>query len=200
MKLNVAERALVNNPIRVLVQRLYEVPLLQQLGGRVENGRVLEVGCGRGAALPLLLTSFGAASVDGVDLDPEQIARAEKRLRRSDSNRIHLHVAAAERLPFMNATFDAVFDFGSLHHVPAWQTAVAEMSRVLKPGGALFFEEVTRAALERWIYRTLLRHPKDNRFSETDFLDALRHHHLQPDPRIHRLLFDDIFIGVAKRS
>ena len=200
MKLNTAELWLVNNPARALVQRFYEVPLLLRLGGSVENGRVLEVGCGRGAGLPLLLTRFGAAYVHGVDLDPEQIGRAQRRLRGRFGGRIDLRVASVEQLPFADASFDAVFDFGILHHVLVWQSAVAEIARVLKPGGTFFFEEVTRAALQRWSYRTFLKHPKENRFSEAEFLDALRTGGLYPVPEIRRVLFGDIFIGVARRS
>jgi ubiquinone/menaquinone biosynthesis C-methylase UbiE len=199
MKLNTAERLLVNNPARALVQRFYEVPLLRRLGGVVEGGRVLEVGCGQGAGLSLLHREFGAAHVDGVDLDPRQIGRAQRRLRGKYEGSIDLRVASVEQLPFSDATFDAVFDFGILHHVPAWQSGVAEIGRVLKPGGTFFFEEVTRAALDRWIYRTFLKHPKENRFSEAEFLAALRDCGLRPQSEIHRILFGDIFIGVAKR-
>ena len=199
MKLNTAEQWLVNNPARALVQRFYEVPLLRRLGGSVEGGRVLEVGCGRGVGLPLLLTEFGAAHVHGVDLDPRQVTRAQRRLGNKYDGRIDMRVASAEELPFGDASFDAVFDFGILHHVPAWQGAVAEVGRVLKPGGTFFFEEVTREALERWSYRKFLKHPKENRFSEAEFLEALRIKGLRPEAEIHRVLFGDIFIGVARR-
>ena len=117
MKLNSAERWLVNNPARALVQRFYEVPLLRRLGGRVDGGRVLEVGCGRGVALPFLLNGFGALHVCGVDLDPDQVTRAARHLRKYEG-RIDLRVASVEQLPFAEASFDAVFDFGILHHVP----------------------------------------------------------------------------------
>jgi hypothetical protein len=42
-----------------------------------------------------------------------------------------------------------------------------------------FFEEVTSAALGRWSYRTYLKHPKENRFSEAEFKEALRNRGLQ---------------------
>lgn len=199
MKLNTAEQWLVNNPARALVQRFYEVPLLRRLGGSVNGGRVLEVGCGRGIGLPLLLSEFGAAHVHGIDLDPGQVTRARRRLGTKYEGRIDLRVASVEQLPFAGATLDVVFDFGILHHLPVWQRAVAEIGRVLKPGGMFFFEEVTRAAWERWSYRTFLRHPRENRFSEAEFLDALRIQGVQPEAEIHRLLLGNIFIGVARR-
>jgi len=198
MKLNGAERWLVNSHARALVQRFYEMPLLRRLGGTVDGGRVLEVGCGRGVGLPLILESFQAATAHGIDLDPAQIARALRRIKEQYDSRIDLKVASVTELAFADASFDAVFDFGILHHVPAWQTGVAEIRRVLKPGGRFFFEEVTAAALNRWIYRTFFEHPRENRFSEVDFLNELRRHGFESSSPIHRVLFGDIFIGVAR--
>ena len=198
MKLNFTERLLVNNPARALVQRLYEVPLLRKLGGSVEGDRVLEVGCGRGEGLTLLLSQFHASHVCGIDLDPEQIDRARRHLAGKYDGRFELTTSSVDKLPFANASFDAVFDFGMLHHVPVWQAGIAEIRRVLKPGGTFFFEEVTRAALQRWLYRRFLAHPSENRFSEVDFLQELRDHELTPTSSVRRILFGDIFIGTAK--
>jgi hypothetical protein len=55
-----------------------------------------------------------------------------------------------------------------------WQAAVAEIRPVLKPCGRFFFEEVTRSSLNRWLYRTFLDHPAENRFSEAEFVAELR--------------------------
>jgi ubiquinone/menaquinone biosynthesis C-methylase UbiE len=198
MKLNKAERWLVNNPARAFAQRFYEMPLLRRLGGTVEGGRVLEVGCGRGVGLPLILKTFHAAMAVGIDLDPEQIGRARKRTADQYDGRIVLDVGSVTKLPFADASFDAAFDFGILHHVPAWQTGIAEIRRVLRPGGRIFFEEVTQAALDRWIYRRFLEHPRENRFSEAQFLTELQRHGFKSSSPIHRVLFGDIFIGVAK--
>ena len=159
MKLNLAERLLVNNPARALVQRFYEAPLLRKLGGRVENARVLEIGCGRGVGVQILLQQFGAGQVCGIDLDPLQLRRAKNRLAPGLNGRSYLAAASLECLPFPDAYFDAVFDFGVIHHAREWQTGIAEIRRVLKPCGRFFFEEVTRTALNRWLYRTFLDHP-----------------------------------------
>jgi ubiquinone/menaquinone biosynthesis C-methylase UbiE len=200
MKLNFAERLLVNNHIRATVQRLYEGPLLRGMGGTARGGTVLEVGCGRGAGVEVILEQFEAAHVCGIDLDPCQIERARKRLQSKYTGRFTLMEGDAERLPFEDAAFSAVFDFGILHHVPKWQKAVAEVRRVLKPGGTFFFEEVTRAALDRWIYRNFLEHPTENRFSETEFLAAVASQGMNPVGPVRRTLFGDIFIGAARLS
>lgn len=110
-----------------------------------------------------------------------------------------LELGSAEGLPFADRSFDALFDFGVLHHIPAWQTAVAEISRVLRPGGGrFFFEEVTRDALDRWLYRTLLEHPAENRFSEGEYVAELAAHGIELLQEPRRILANDIFIGVGQ--
>jgi ubiquinone/menaquinone biosynthesis C-methylase UbiE len=197
MKLNLAERLLVNNSVRAMAQRFYEGPLLRSLGGAVNGGMVLEIGCGRGTGVEVILQQFGAAHVSGIDLDPLQIERAQKRLQGKHDGCFTLIQGHAEQLPFADQSFDAVFDFGALHHVPDWQRAISEIRRVLKPGGTFFFEEVTRAALERWIYRTFLEHPAQNRFSEAEFLEEVVNHRMKPASTVRRVFFGDIFIGSA---
>jgi ubiquinone/menaquinone biosynthesis C-methylase UbiE len=198
MKLNRVERLLVNNSVRALVQRLYEGPLLRRLGGSVQGRDVLEVGCGRGVGVELLLRQFRAAHVWAIDLDSRQIERTRKRLAGQYDAGFTLVVANVERLPFADASFDAVFDFGMLHHVPVWQGGIAEIRRVLKPGGKFFFEEVTRAALNRWLYRTFLEHPAENRFSEAEFLAEVVNQGFSPMGAIKRVFFGDFFIGAAE--
>jgi ubiquinone/menaquinone biosynthesis C-methylase UbiE len=200
MKLNLAEKLLVNNPVRALVQRFYEGPLLQKLGGRLDDARVLDVGCGRGVGVQILLEQFGAGQVYGIDLDPQQVRRAQKRFSGTSEGRVVLAVGSVEKLPFPNEYFDAVFDFGMLHHVLDWQAGVAEIRRVLKPSGLFFFEEVTREALNRWVYRTFLDHPAENRFNEAEFLAELPVHGIEPLGEPRRILLNDIFIAVARRS
>lgn len=198
MKLNFTERLLVNNNVRGLAQRFYEAPLLRSLdGGTVKGGNVLEIGCGRGAGVEVILRQFHAAHVTGIDLDPFQIERARKRFQGKYDGHFTLIQGDAELLPFPDATFDAVFDFGALHHVPDWQRAISEIGRVLKPGSTFFFEEVTKLALERWIYRAFLKHPVENRFSEADFLQEIANHRMKPAASPRRVLFGDIFIGSA---
>lgn len=200
MKLNLTERLLVNNPIRAAIQMSYEGPLLRKLGGPIQGGTVLEVGCGRGTGIKVIFRHFGPAHVFGIDIDPLQIERASRRVAIRYKHRVTLLQADAERLPFEENSFDAVFDFGALHHVPNWQMSIAEIRRVLKQGGTFFFEEITRAALERWIYRKLFEHPASNRFSEADFLAELEAHGLGSMNSPHRTLFGDIFIGAARVS
>jgi ubiquinone/menaquinone biosynthesis C-methylase UbiE len=198
VKLNRAERLLVNNPGRALVQRLWEAPLLRSMGGSLENADVLEIGCGAGGGATVLLDHLGARTVTAIDSDPEQIRRAQRRLVKRSGN-VRLAVATADQLPFPEQCFDAVADFGVLHHVGRWQVALREVKRVLKPSGRFLFEEVTRAALEKWLYRTFLDHPKENRFSEQEFIAELTTVEIELLAVPRSILKGDIFAGVAKR-
>lgn len=147
MLLNRVEKALMNNPLRAALQRHYEAPLLERLGGRLPGKRALEIGCGRGIGTEIILRRFAAAEVHAFDLDPDMVERARRRLAHAAPGRVKLWAGDATRIAAPDAAYDAVFDFGIIHHVPDWRAAVSEVRRVLKPGGRFFFEEVTRHAL-----------------------------------------------------
>ena len=199
MLMNRAETLLVNSWPRAMLQRYYEAPLLRRLGGRVEGGRVLEVGCGRGVGTELIFDVFGAQHVTAFDLDPAMVARASGRLARFGS-RTHLSVGDAADIDAPDGAYDAVFDFAIVHHVPPWRDAVKEIARVLKPGGRFFFEEVTRHALQRPTYRILFDHPKEDRFSAEEFVHELARNDLRTQGRVRQRVFGDYVLGVATKS
>ncbi|MCF6526215.1 class I SAM-dependent methyltransferase [Streptomyces sp. JJ36] len=107
---------------------------------------VLDAGCGTGRALPALRAAVGpAGTVLGVDLTPEMPAAAERAGRRDAGA---LAVADAARLPLRDGCLDAVFAAGLVSHLPDPGGALAELARVVRPGGALaLFHPVGRAAL-----------------------------------------------------
>ncbi|WP_233575383.1 class I SAM-dependent methyltransferase [Cellulomonas sp. PhB150] len=194
--MNPVETMLVDSAPRAWLQRAYELPLLHRLGARISGQRVVEVGCGRGVGAELLLDRWDAAHVLAVDLDPAMVERARRRLARFGP-RVEVLVADVCELPLDDGVVDAVVDFAVIHHVPVWRDAVAEAVRVLRPGGQLVFEEVTRHALQRWSYRTFLEHPEVDRFSAEEFADALVDHGMRlPVPPVTRF-FGDFVLGVA---
>lgn len=198
MKLNWAEKTLMNNPVRAAVQRHYEAPLLERLGGRTDGCRVLEIGCGRGVGTQIIASRFGASEVHAFDIDPDMIKSARHRLNGSNPG-LRLFVGDATAIDEPDASFDAVFDFGAIHHVPDWRAVVQEVRRVLKPEGRFFFEEVTRHALDRRSYLMLFDHPEEDRFTSTQFIQELEGQQLSVGDRWRTLFFSDFVVGVAHR-
>ena len=198
MILNRAEKMLMNNPIRRAIQRYYEIPLLLRMSHRMENSAVLEIGCGQGFGMELILTEFGASTVCGIDLDRDMIARAERRIQPFGS-RARVAVGDVTAIAADDQAFDAIFDFGIIHHVPVWQNAIREVRRVLRPGGLFLFEEVSKQALDRWVYRTLFDHPKEDRFTREQFVQELKAQDIDVGANLVSFCFGDFFAGVGTR-
>jgi ubiquinone/menaquinone biosynthesis C-methylase UbiE len=172
MLLNRLEKALMNNPVRAAFQRHLEAPQLLRLGGPIPGGVALEVGCGRGVGMELILDCFGAERVEAFDLDPHMVALARRRLA-GRGGAVRVSEGDASVIEAEDARYDAVFDFGILHHVPRWRDALGEIHRVLKPGGRFFAEEVFERALENPVLRRLLAHPREDRFDFEEFCGEL---------------------------
>lgn len=173
MLLNPVEWMLVNNPFRVLLERHLEAPRLLRMGGTIEGQRALEVGCGRGIGVETVLDRFAAARVDAFDLDGRMLTRARDRLR-GRRDRVNLWQGDACAIPVADSSYDAVFDFEIIHHIPDWRRAVAETYRVLRPGGRLFAGEVPAKFILNPVIRRLLKHPEEERFDEAQFVAAIR--------------------------
>jgi ubiquinone/menaquinone biosynthesis C-methylase UbiE len=162
----------MNNPVRALVQRHYEARKLLALGGRVDGLHVLEVGCGRGYGVEILLDRFGARKVDAFDLDTDMVERARRRLARRGAQ-VRLWQGSVTDIRAGAAQYGAVFDFGIIHHVPNWRDALHEIHRVLEPGGRFFAEEVLEHFILHPVWRRVLRHPLEDRFDREGFARAL---------------------------
>ena len=105
--------------------RLFDYPAFR-------GKRVLEVGCGMGC-MAMNWARQGAA-VTAVDLNPVSIAQTTRRFELFGLSG-DIREADAARLPFENNSFDYVYSWGVLHHSPGIPDAIAEIHRVLKPGG-----------------------------------------------------------------
>jgi ubiquinone/menaquinone biosynthesis C-methylase UbiE len=134
-------------------QSQLEIPAMVRALEIPSGSRILEVGCGRGVALPVLDRLCEPRRLVGLDIDPELLVEAAANLRERGTA-AELCAADVRQMPFADAAFDVIIDFGTLFHIARPQAASAEIARVLAPGGMFVHE--TRAS-------QLLSHPVRSR-------------------------------------
>jgi ubiquinone/menaquinone biosynthesis C-methylase UbiE len=102
------------------------------------DGSVLDLGCGTGRLLQRLAQQYPDLWGTGLDLSPQMVVAAEAR---NGCDRLQFTTGNAENLPFPDAAFDAVFSTISFLHYPNPDVVMAEISRVLKPGGCFYWAD-----------------------------------------------------------
>ena len=112
---------------------------LTSLLGLRPGARVLETGCGTGRDTVQLAATAG--TVFATDLSADMIRVGRSRLAEAGigTDRVRLFVSDATRLPLADACFDAAYHFGGLNLFPDIRRGIAEMARVVKPGGKVVF-------------------------------------------------------------
>jgi ubiquinone/menaquinone biosynthesis C-methylase UbiE len=128
---------LVDNPIR----RRYMRPVLDRIG--IQPGeRVLELGPGPGAfTVGAALRAGLRGRLIAVDIQPEMIAQVERRVREAGMTHVEAHVASAHALPLNDGSVDRAFLITVLPEIPDPGRALAELRRVVRPGGVLSVTE-----------------------------------------------------------
>jgi ubiquinone/menaquinone biosynthesis C-methylase UbiE len=128
---------IVDNPIR----RRYMRPVLDRVG--IWPGeRVLELGPGPGIFTVDAARRVGAeGTLIAVDIQPKMIARLEQRVQEAGITNVETHVASAHDLPLDNESVDRAFLVTVLPEIPDPSRALAELYRVLRPGGVLSITE-----------------------------------------------------------
>jgi len=110
------------------------ISMLRSMGVK---GAILDAGCGTGhMAARLLAENF---DVHGVDISSEMVKTARLRCAEDDfgNEKINIEVGDLENLDLPDSSFDAVVCLGVLEYLPEDDTALAELTRVLKPGGVM---------------------------------------------------------------
>ena len=124
---------------------------------RWRGKRVLEVGVGLGT--DFVRFARAGANATGIDLTEAAVAAVRDRLV-LEGLEADLLVADAEELPFPDGEFDLVYSWGVLHHTPGTDRALAEVRRVLRPGGQariMLYSRRSWVALGVWLRHGLLR-------------------------------------------
>jgi ubiquinone/menaquinone biosynthesis C-methylase UbiE len=109
--------------------RIWHVKLILEHLGDLVGGRVADIGCGKGRFARLVKERFPDARVAAIDL-------AEAMLARVPSN-LHRIAASMTALPLATASMDAAYATESLEHAVDIPAAVAELARIVKPGGRI---------------------------------------------------------------
>src|SRR5574338_29238 len=171
MLMNSLEFIAMNNPIRALIQDIIEAKTLRKYATLSQTAMVLEIGCGNGTGTKLIKKYFNPQEIYAIDLDPKMIALAKKN---NKSKNIHFEIGDAAKLNYENDTFDAIFDFAIIHHIPNWKDSLCELKRVLKPRGQLILEDLSIETFGNSLGKTLrkvLDHPYKEMYKREEFID-----------------------------
>jgi len=123
----------------------------------VRGQAVLEIGVGLGADHARFAAN--GAELWGVDLTDRAVEHTRRRLQTFGLTS-RLSVADAEHLPFAEASFDVVYSWGVLHHSPDTARCIAEVARVLRPGGTariMIYHTYSMVGYMLWLRYALLR-------------------------------------------
>lgn len=131
-------RALVldpdDEPNRACIQLYHHVATQVDLRGK----SVLEVSCGHGGGASWLARTLRPARYTGLDLNPTGVAFCR---RRHDVAGLAFVAGDAEDLPFSDASFDVVINVEASHCYPHFPKFLAEVARVLRPGGEFLYAD-----------------------------------------------------------
>ncbi|WP_328681779.1 class I SAM-dependent methyltransferase [Streptomyces sp. NBC_00322] len=141
-----------------LVNGYYERPAMLALAGDVAGRRILDAGCGSGP-LSAALRDRGAV-VTGIDASAGMLALARRRL--GDDLALHV-VDLSDRLPFDDGAFDDVVASLVLHYLEDWGPTLAELRRVLRPGGRLI------ASVDHPFVAYTIQDPRPDYFATTSY-------------------------------
>jgi ubiquinone/menaquinone biosynthesis C-methylase UbiE len=125
----------------------FGLALYEAVAGAVDltGADVLEIGCGRGGGTAFVAERLGARTVTGVDLAAAAVARCRAA---HQAPNLRFATADAEHLPYADGSFDAVVNVESSHCYPDMERFLAEVRRVLRPGGHLLLADFRHTALE----------------------------------------------------
>ena len=126
--------------------------LLAELS-RTKGDRLLDLGCGTGALTAQVLEQDPRRQVAGLDLSEGMLARA----RASLGDRAVLVQGDSEHLPFPDGSFDVVYCCDSFHHYPDPAAVLAEVGRVLAPGGVFLLGDIWLPLPGRLLMNPFLR-------------------------------------------
>ena len=163
----------MNSSIRSLIQERYELRILLSMRLNKSFQSVLEIGCGNGNGTKLIKKYFAPDNITAVDLDEKMIKLAQKH---NKDSTVSFKIMDASNLDFPDNRFDAIFDFGIIHHIPDWKECLHELKRVLKPDGELLIEDLSLDSFTKGmgrLWKILSDHPYESMYTAKEFKEYL---------------------------
>jgi ubiquinone/menaquinone biosynthesis C-methylase UbiE len=134
----------LDEPNRFGIQLYHRTATQADITGK----QVLEISCGHGGGASYLVRTLRPASYTGLDLNPDGIAFCRDRHHLTGLDFVH---GDAESLPFADESFDAVINVEASHAYPQFPRFLAEVTRVLRPGGHFLYTDTrTGADISAW--------------------------------------------------
>jgi len=128
---------------------------LQLIRSQAQGKRVLEVGCGTGIWIQFLLPVVN--SIEGIDLSPGMVEQAKKK-------GLPAKVGSAEAIPYKEKSFDFIFSYRVLPHVPNLKKALTEIKRVLREDGKAIIMFYNKNSVKRIFLRQKMENKVYTRF------------------------------------
>ena len=133
-----------DEPNRYSIQLYHRVATQVDLTGK----RVLEVSCGHGGGASYLMRTLGPASYTGLDLNPVGLDFCRRKHQLPGLDFVQ---GNAEKLPFADQSFDAVINIEASHCYPRFPRFLAEVARVLRPGGHFLYADARqKPSIAKW--------------------------------------------------
>lgn len=141
-----------SHPLQRMIFEPIQRSLLELASQEVPHPRaILDVGCGTGKLLRAASGVFPEARLEGVDAAPEMV-RVAQALAPAGA-RVTFRLSPAESLPFGDAEFDLVFSTMTFHHWADQRIGIAEVARVLAPGGRWLLADFIASGLMKYVRR-----------------------------------------------
>lgn len=122
------------------ISNRYSIQLYHNLvdGTKLDNKRILEVGCGRGGGLNYVNRRFNPGTTCGLDMNKTAIDFCKKYYKVGNES---FFQGDAQKLPFQDESFDVILNVESSHRYPDMKAFLSESYRTLKPGGYMLFTD-----------------------------------------------------------
>ena len=147
-------------------------PVLLEKLSHIPFQSALDLGCGTGEMLKLILQEDTHKELCGIDLSEKMLAAAKSKL----PEQVKLILGDSESPPFSDNAFDVLHCNDSFHHYPAPQNVLREVYRVLKPGGTFLMGDCWQPLVGRAIMNFYMRHSKEGDvkiYSEAEMVSML---------------------------